>query len=135
MSFSFQALSLEVVVFEKKITLPKSCTLATKHKKLLIEGSLLTCSFEDQSNLELTIDGECNFQFFMDSLNESDEKLAIDYKENEVRYMEFHLKDRYKNTPIYSRVIMDPYSCLIITGTSLSSISEKTEPLWFKLRK
>ncbi len=129
---SLQVLSLEVGVFDKQIKLPDTCTLATKHKKLRDFGAKLLCHLEDITSFELNIGGECRYNVFFNALNEEGEKVEEDREEYGVRYIEFHLKDRYKGTHIYSRVITDKYNCLIVTGTSLKAIKQTTKSLWLK---
>lgn len=127
----FRALSLEVIIFNEKIELPEACMMVIPSKNnAFIKGSKLDCTYQDQSFIELTIGWECNFHLYTKAINEPGEKLAVEREENGVSYMEFHLEDRNKGTPIFSRVIRDESSCLIITGTSLSSIKEKTKSLW-----
>ena len=127
-----QALSLEVEIFDKQIKLPDTCTLATKPKKLRDLGTRLLCHLEDITSFELNIEGECRYDVFFVALNEEVEKVEVDQEEYGVRYIEFHLKDRYKGTPFYSRVITDKYNCLIVTGTSLKAIKQTTKSLWLK---
>ena len=127
-----QALSLEVEIFDKQIKLPDTFTLATKPKKLRDLGTRLLCHLEDITSFELNIEGECRYDVFFVALNEEVEKVEVDQEEYGVRYIEFHLKDRYKGTPFYSRVITDKYNCLIVTGTSLKAIKQTTKSLWLK---
>lgn len=95
-----------------------------------IEGPILDCSYQDQSSLQLIIDSECNIELFREAINEPGEKLAVEQNNNGVSYKEFHLKDRNKGTPVFSRIIKDDSNCMVITGTSLDSISEHTKSLW-----
>ena len=132
MFLPFQVLSLEVFVFEKHFKIVEPCTLVTSHKKSLIQGSLLSCNVKGITSFELSIGGDCYYEQFVDAIDEPTEKIEVDLKKDGVRYIEFHLKDREKGTPLYSRVIKDKNSCLIVLGKSLSSISEKTESLWLE---
>ncbi|GAA0198604.1 hypothetical protein GCM10009123_02370 [Kangiella japonica] len=128
----FRALSLEVIIFDKKIELPETCWMVIPNKNnALIEGSKLDCIYQDKSTIELTINWSCDIQFFTNAVDETGEKLAVNRKKHGVSYMEFHLKDKNKGTPIFLRLIRDESHCLVTTGTSLKSIKDITKTLWF----
>ncbi|WP_210330263.1 hypothetical protein [Aliikangiella sp. G2MR2-5] len=108
--------------------------MVTNHKKVNLK-SRLDCYFDDVGTFALFIDHECRIDYLLNAVDEPAEKVNIDLIEKGVQYLEFHLKDRNKGTPIFARVIRDDNNCLIVTGVSSKAISDRTKSLWFDSEK